>query len=66
MYDARFAPRREFESDGVRVVCDPMSYELLRGSRVQFEDSLMRRCVLLFLHWFRHEGANYSPVGMCI
>jgi len=33
---------KEFESDGVRVVCDTMSFELLRGSRVQFEDNLMR------------------------
>jgi len=31
-----------FEQDGSRVVCDSVSLEFLKGSRVEFEDSLMR------------------------
>eukprot|EP00878_Enallax_costatus_P005843 GHUV01006131.1.p1 GENE.GHUV01006131.1~~GHUV01006131.1.p1 ORF type:complete len:171 (+),score=42.76 GHUV01006131.1:164-676(+) len=31
-----------FERDGVRVVCDSISLDFLRGAVVEFEDSLMR------------------------
>ncbi|GAX80029.1 hypothetical protein CEUSTIGMA_g7468.t1 [Chlamydomonas eustigma] len=31
-----------FEQDGSRVVCDSVSLEFLKGSRIEFEDSLMR------------------------
>eukprot|EP00879_Flechtneria_rotunda_P009512 GHRR01009956.1.p1 GENE.GHRR01009956.1~~GHRR01009956.1.p1 ORF type:complete len:148 (+),score=39.30 GHRR01009956.1:200-643(+) len=31
-----------FERDGVRVVCDSVSMDFLRGAVVEFEDSLMR------------------------
>lgn len=33
---------RVFERDGVRVVCDTVSMDFLRGAVVEFEDSLMR------------------------
>ncbi len=35
-------PCRVFELDGTRVVCDNLSYEYLRGSRIEFEENLMR------------------------
>jgi len=31
-----------FEKDGVSVVCDNISYAMLKGSKIEFEDSLMR------------------------
>lgn len=33
---------RVFEEDGVKVVCDPVSMEFLKGATVDFEDTLMR------------------------
>ncbi len=33
---------RVFEQDGGRVVCDTVSLEFLRGSTLEFEDTLMR------------------------
>jgi len=32
-----------FESNGVRIVCDPKSYLYLNGTEVDFNDSLMQR-----------------------
>lgn len=34
--------RRVFERDGVRVVCDTVSIDFLRGAVLEYEDSLMR------------------------
>ena len=31
-----------FEKDGCKVVCDNMSLEFIKGSKIEFEDSLMR------------------------
>lgn len=31
-----------FERDGVKVVCDSISLDFLKGAVVEFEDSLMR------------------------
>jgi Fe-S cluster assembly iron-binding protein IscA len=33
---------RVFERDGVRVVCDTVSIDFLRGAVLEYEDSLMR------------------------
>ncbi len=46
-----------FEVEGVRVVCDPDSLEMLRGSRVEFEDTLMRRAFVV--------GANPNSEASC-
>ena len=35
-------PCRVFEHDGCRVVCDAVSLEFIKGSRIEFEDTLMR------------------------
>ena len=34
---------QEFETDGVKVVCDPKSFLYLSGTEVDFEESLMGR-----------------------
>lgn len=34
--------RRIFEKDGGKVVCDSVSFEFLKGAKIEFEDSLMR------------------------
>ena len=33
---------RVFERDGCTVVCDTVSLELIKGSKIEFEESLMR------------------------
>jgi hypothetical protein len=48
---------RVFERDGVRVVCDDLSLEFLRGAIVDYESDLMRSAFVV-----RREGlqAGYS------
>ena len=48
---------RVFERDGARVVCDATSYDMLRGSRIEFEDSLMRSAFVI--------GANPNSEASC-
>lgn len=38
---------RIFEADGARVVCDPDSFEMLQGSTVEFEDTLIKRAFVV-------------------
>ncbi len=33
---------RVFGPEGAQVVCDNVSYDLIRGSKIEWEDSLMR------------------------
>jgi len=40
------APAKEdevFESNGVRIICDPKSYLYLNGTEVDFEEQLLKR-----------------------
>jgi iron-sulfur cluster assembly protein len=47
-----------FESDGVRVVCDPKSFLYLSGTQLDFEESLMGR-------GFKFANPNASKTCGC-
>lgn len=37
-----FNIHRVIEQDGCSVVCDAMSYEFLKGAKIEFEETMMR------------------------
>ncbi len=41
--DAKGKHDEEFESNGVRILCDPKSYLYLNGTTVDFKDEIMGR-----------------------
>jgi hypothetical protein len=50
-----FLPCSVIEKDGCRVVCDPTSLDFLKGSKIEFEESLMRSAFVVSKH-SRKEG----------
>ncbi len=43
LVDARGEHDEEFESHGVKIVCDPKSYLYLNGTTIDFRDEIMGR-----------------------
>ena len=44
-------PVSVFEKDGCKVVCDTVSLEFLKGSKIEFEDTLMRSAFVVSVGW---------------
>ncbi len=41
---------RVFEQDGCLIICDKMSLDFLKGSKIAYEDSLMRSSFMVGIH----------------